>query len=110
MDWIFKRAGKSKLNLRLSPTKLKTKNGIEQFYLMMKKFDPWQEELNRVILMAEQSGILLKWGSKDIEQPKNPFSVTETDLESKAVELQILKSLFIFVLGTHFWLKRQPYK
>ena len=74
---------------------MKTKNGLQQFILMMKKFELWQEELNVFILIVEQCGILVKWGDKKVEEPENPYSFTESDLESKPIPIWTLGLVFI---------------
>ena len=45
------------LNLRLSPQKLRTHSNREQLIILMKKYHPWQEELNVFILKVEESTV-----------------------------------------------------
>ena len=53
-NWFLKNNKENeKFNLRMSKTKLKTRTNQPQFVLIMKKFHPWTEELNRIILRIE---------------------------------------------------------
>ena len=98
IDWFIKNRPKNEtMDMRLSSKKLITKINNEQFILLLRKFHPWQEELNRVILMVEASGLLGAWGDKPLkfDVSQNPFSAKKSEIETKAIGFRLMSVMFL---------------
>ena len=113
VNWFFKKHQGKDLNLRLSKKKLPTKSLREQLVMIMRRFHPWKEELNKFVLRLEESGIFEAWGTKplsvDVSINPNLMKHVRENLDEKLKIIMFIQffkflgigcaiSVFIFAL------------
>ena len=60
--WLKKEKKESERVVRLSKKKLNTVSMREQLVLLLRRFHPWKEDLDKFILRIEESGFFEAWG------------------------------------------------
>ena len=101
VNWFTKNYPNEDLNVRLSPKKLVTKSGREQYHLLLRRYHPWISEINIFILRMEQSGIFVAWGDPtlNLDVRINPKFVKATkNIDEKSLHFVALIPMLLLLL------------
>ena len=99
INWIMRKKGPKYVNIRLSKKKLPTLSLKEQLIILLRRFHPWKEDLNRFILKIEESGFLEAWGTKSLlaDVSINPNLDKYNDVEEKRLDIYMFIPFIIFL-------------
>ena len=98
INWLIKTHVGS-LNLRLSKTILPTKSMRSQLVMLMRRFHPWKEDLDKFILRIEECGFLESWGTQPLlgDVNVNPNLHEHRNSDTKALSMDMFRPFFIFL-------------
>ena len=101
INWFIRHYPNEDLNLRLSKTKLPTKSLREQLVLVLRRFHPWKEDLDKFVLRTQESGIFGAWGEKpllvDVDSNPNRQNYTQRNLKDSELRLDMVINFLIFL-------------
>ena len=99
INWIIKMKGPKYVNIRLSNKKLPTLSLKEQLIILLRRFHPWKEDLDRFILKIEESGFLEAWGAKSslADISVNPNLENYKHDKEKQLEIYMFIPFIIFL-------------
>ena len=99
INWVTRTKGPKYVNIRLSKKKLPTLSFKEQLIILLRRFHPWKEDLNKLILRIEESGFLEAWGMKSLlaDVSVNPNLDKYKDVEEKRLDIYMFIPFIIFL-------------
>ena len=88
-----------KIKVRLSKAKLPTVSLREQLVMVIRRFHPWKEDLDKFILKIEETGILKTWGTKPllVDVEENPNLDNFKNSYDNALELEAIFPFMVFL-------------
>ena len=115
VNWAIR--NKHKLNVRLSKMKLPTVSLREQLVMVMRRFHPWKENLDKFILKIEETGILEAWGTPPllVDVEENPNLDKFKNSYDKSLEPKMFFPFLVFLslgmaLSVFIFLCEHPFR
>lgn len=97
VNWLI--TNKKPLNLRLSKTILPTKSLRSQLVMLMRRFHPWKEDLDKFVLRIEECGFLEAWGTQPLlgDVDDNPNLHEYRNMETRELSTDMFIPFYIFL-------------
>ena len=99
VKWLIKNKPSQDLNIRLSKKKLATISLREQLIILIRRFHPWKEDLDKFILRIEECGFLEAWGSTPLlgDVSINPNLKKYRDAEESELKINMFMTFIQFL-------------